>query len=138
MNQLLLVNDDDDIRNRTAAMIIDLGWEVYVADGEDKVFESIVARRPDLMIVDIEIECGGGYEAISTARRLFPDLFIIAVTRGGHKSLWLEAVCQCGANIYVVGPVSKSKLAGAINFGLRKGRVLCGMPQEKGPSLDVE
>lgn len=133
VNQVLLVNDDDKIRDRTAAMLIDLSWEVYVANGEDRVFESMVARRPDLLIVDIEMECGTGFEAISTARRLFASLFIVAVTRGGHEGLWSEGASACGADIYIVGPVSKSKLAAAIDSGLDQGLISCGQPTIKSP-----
>ncbi len=128
MSQVLLVNDDDEILDRTAAMLIDLGWEVYVANGDDKVFESIVARRPDLLIVDIEIQRGGGFSSISTARRLFPSLFIVAVTRGGHKEHWSEGVGECGPSVYVVGPVSKNKLATAIDVGLSRGYISCELP----------
>lgn len=123
MNHVLLANDDDEICDRTATMLIALGWDVYVADGDDRVFESLVARRPNLLVVDIEMESGAGFEIISSARRLYASLFIVAVTRGGDMKLWSEGAIACGASIYVVGPVSKTKLAAAIDFGLTKGSI---------------
>ena len=123
MNLVLLVNDNVEVRDRTASMLTEMGWEVYVADSEDFVFESIVAFRPTIMIVDVEMDGGIGFESIATARRLFDDMFIIAVTRGGDKKLWPKVATVCGANAYVVGPVSAAKLDRAIQDGLVKGLI---------------
>ena len=46
MNRVLLVNVDNEIRDRNASMLEVLGWEVYVASTEEEVFEFIVACRP--------------------------------------------------------------------------------------------
>ena len=123
MNRVLLVNDDDTICNRTATMLVDLGWDVYVADKEELVFESSVARRPEMLVADIEMEGGIGFEAIATARSLFPSLFIVAVTRGGDKEIWPRVAEVCGANSYIAGPGSATKLQEAIEAGMEKGLV---------------
>lgn len=123
MNRVLLVNDDDEICNRTATMLVDMGWDVYVANREELVFESSVARRPEMLVADIEMDAGVGFEAIATARSLFPSLFIVAVTRGGDKEIWPRVAEVCGANAYIVGPVSGSKLKEVIDVGLQKGLI---------------
>ena len=123
MNRVMLVNDNDEICNRTATMLVDMGWDVYVANKEELVFESSVARRPTMLIADIEMEGGVGFEAIATARNLFATLFIIAVTRGCDKEVWPRVAEACGANSYIAGPVSASKLEEAIDAGIEKGMV---------------
>ncbi len=132
MNQVLLVNDNNEICSRTATMLVDMGWDVYVADKEELVFESTVARRPMMLIADIEMEAGVGFEAIATARSLFPSLFIVAVTRGGDKEIWPRVAEVCGANSYVAGPVSASKLQEAIDAGMEKGLVSMEPPSNSG------
>lgn len=132
MNQVLLVNDNDEILDRTAAMLVDMGWEVYVAQGDELVFEATVARRPDLLIVDIEMRAGVGFEAISTARMLFKDLFIIAVTRGDNQEIWPEVAKHCGADTYVIGPVSLSKLKSSIDRGVQSGQISIEEPPPDG------
>ena len=132
MNQVLLVNDNDEVCNRTATMLVDMGWDVYVADNEELVFESTVARRPMMLIADLEMQGGVGFEAIVTARSLFATLFIVAVTRGGGKDLWPRVAEVCGANSYVVGPVSPSKLQEAIDAGIEKGLVSIEPPSDNG------
>lgn len=118
MRNVLLVNDHEEILNRTAIMLEQLGWEVYVATTETLAFESCCARRPTFVIVDVEMCGGAGFESISTTRRLFPDLFVVAVTRGGHEELWPKVAAACGANRYVIGPVSSPKLISTIDSGV--------------------
>ena len=100
-----------------------LGWEVYVASSEEEVFEFIVACRPAFVVVDIEMAGEAGFESIATARSLFSDLFVVAVTRGGNRDLWPEMAKGRGANHYLVGPVSGSKLTEAIDAGVADGLV---------------
>jgi DNA-binding response OmpR family regulator len=123
VKQVLLINDDSQVRNRTAAMLHEMGWEVWIADEDEVIFESLVARRPMMAIVDIEIQGGAGFEAISTARCLYSSLFIIAVTRGKNEELWSRVSAACGANDYVVGPVSPTKLQAAIQSGIDAGQI---------------
>ena len=132
MNRVLLVNDNDDICNRTATMLVDLGWDVFVADKEELGFESSIARRPQMLVADIEMNGGIGFEAIATARSLFPSLFIVAVTRGGDKDIWPRVAEVCGANSYIAGPVSASKLQEAIEAGIEKGLVSIEPPSNTG------
>ncbi|MDH3616083.1 MAG: hypothetical protein OEQ90_06385, partial [Gammaproteobacteria bacterium] len=77
---------------------------------------------------DVEMDCGAGFNTISRARRLCDDLFIVAVTRGANRSLWTESAIACGANIYIIGPVSSSTLAAAISTGLDKGLSVSELP----------
>ena len=132
MNRVVLVNDDDEICSRTATMLVDMGWDVYVANKDELVFESSVARRPMMLIADLEMEGGVGFEAIATARSLFATLFIVAVTRGRDKELWPRVAEVCGANSYVAGPVSATKLQEAIDAGIDRGLVSIEPPCETG------
>lgn len=118
MRNVLLVNDHLEILNRTATMLEQMAWEVYVATTETLAFESCCARRPTFVIVDVEMSGGAGFESIATARRLFPDLFVVAVTRGAHEELWPKVATACGANRYIVGPVSSAQLIATIDSGL--------------------
>lgn len=123
MKQVLLINDNIVIRKRTATMLHEMGWEVWAADKDEAIFESLVARRPTMVIVDIEMQGGAGFEAISTARRLYSSLFVVAVTRVDDEDIWQKVARACGANEYVAGPVSPTKLQGVIQTGIDKYQV---------------
>ena len=123
MNRILLVNDDMETANCTAAILETLQWDVYLANTEENVFETCVAHRPSLVIVDLEMEGAIGFDCIGTVRRLFPDLFIVAVTRGTGDKLWPAASAICGANRFTEGPLSLQTLSEAIDSGLAEGLV---------------
>lgn len=117
MTRILLVNDDQTIIDRTAAMLEDLGYEVYMATTELLAGNSCTTFRPDAAIVDIEMRGGIGFESISAIRRLDAALIVIAVTRGDHKDIWPKVAQACGATEYVTGPISAAKLVSVIASG---------------------
>lgn len=132
MNRVLLVNDDNEICDRTATMLVEMGWDVFVAHSDELAFESSVARRPTMLLADIEMADGTGFEAIATARSLYPSLFIVAVTRGSDKEVWPRVAEACGANSYIAGPISITKLQEAIDAGVDKGLISIEPPSETG------
>ena len=125
MNRILLVNDDMETVNRTATMLEALKWDVYLANTDENVFETCVAHRPSLVIIDLEMKGGIGFDCIGTVRRLFPDLFIIAVAPRVSDKLWPAAAAICGANRVIEGPLSSSlqSLSEAIDSGIAEGLV---------------
>ncbi len=69
MSRVLLVNDDESIMDRTAGTLEDMGWEVHTATTRKAALWKCVARRPSLVIFDIEMRDGVGLELISTIHR---------------------------------------------------------------------
>ena len=123
MNQVLLVNDHEEVLNRTASMLVELGWDVYTAESDEVTFASLVASRPTILVVDIEMENGVGFQSIATGRRLYGDLFIIAVTRGGDKELWRQVAMNNGADSYLPGPVSMINMSLEIDVAFKSGKI---------------
>jgi DNA-binding response OmpR family regulator len=114
MKRVLLVNDDPVILDRTAAMLEEMGYEVYVATTAELARESSRSYPPDIAIVDVEMRNGVGFELIAELNRAETGILVVAVTRGDHKELWPKVAQICGATEYVVGPVSALKLKDAI------------------------
>lgn len=123
MNNAMLASDDANVCDRTATMLTELGWEVFVVSAEELLDDNMSVQEPQLMLVDIEMSNGVGFDLILKARRRFPDVFIIAATRGSDRDLWPGLVDMCGADRYLVGPVSKSKLASQIDVALSRGQL---------------
>lgn len=123
MNKAMLASDDANVCDRTAAMLMSLGWDVYVISAEELLDNNLSVQVPELVLVDIEMKNGVGFDLILKARRRFADAFIIAATRGGDRDLWPGLVDMCGADRYLVGPVSKSKLASQINVAISRGQL---------------
>ncbi|MGI9220480.1 MAG: response regulator [Woeseiaceae bacterium] len=118
MNKAILASDHLDSSDRTAMILGQLGWEVYVVAAEKLLDEHLRNDEPALMLVDIEMDKGSGFDLILKARRRFADLFIIAATRGSDRDLWPGLAKMCGADRYMVGPVCRSKLVSEIESGV--------------------
>lgn len=123
MNKAMLASDDATVCDRTATMLTELGWDVYVISAEELLDTSLSVQEPQLVLVDIEMHGGIGFDLILKARRRFANVFIIAATRGGDRDLWPGLVDMCGADRYMVGPVSKSKLASQIEMAVARGQL---------------
>ena len=115
MKRVLLVNDNTAITERTAAMLEEIGCEVYTANDREHVESSCMCNQPDTAIIDVEMSGGEGFELMSLIRRTRPTITIIAVTRGAHEDLWPMVARACGASEYVTGPVSAHKLLNAVS-----------------------
>jgi len=120
MNKAILASDHLDSCDRTATILGQLGLEVYVVESEEQLDEHLYIDEPALMLVDIEMEQGLGFDLILKARRRFADLFIISATRGSDRDLWPNLVEMCGADRYMVGPVCRSKLVGEIEIAMAR------------------
>lgn len=128
MNKAMLASDDANICDRTATMLTSLGWDVYVITAEELLDENLSVQVPQLILVDIEMSNGVGFDLILKARRRFADAFIIAATRGSDRDLWPGLVDMCGADRYMVGPVSRSKLVSQLEVAVTRGQLEEGSP----------
>lgn len=142
MSRVLIVNDDETVINRTAQMLEDMAWEVYTAASDAEARDVYLVCEPELVIVDIDMHAGVGFEAMATIRRQAKLQHIIAVTRGRHESILGNVAAVCGASCFVEGPVSAAKLRQAIEDWLLEDERAVESGEENnrpGPSIvDLE
>ena len=82
---VLLVDDDDDVREIAELMIADLGYDVIAAaDGIAAL--SLAATRPlDALVTDIRMPGMDGYQLAGKVRALQPGIPVICIT--GYTAL---------------------------------------------------
>lgn len=112
---VLMITDNEVTKKRTVAMLEGMSFKVVVAATESEVTRSCVASRPGIVISDVEMQAGAGFESIATVRRLASDAYIIAISRSEHQEMWLKVALACGADEYVPGPLTMSSLVDAID-----------------------
>lgn len=128
MNKAMLVNDDINVCDRTATMLTELGWDVFIVNAETLLNNLERMDVPQLVLIDVEMKNGVGFDLLLRARRRFADAFIIGATRGSDRDLWPGLVDMCGADRYLVGPVSKTKLAQQIDVAVARGQLGADLP----------
>jgi CheY-like chemotaxis protein len=83
MERILVIEDDEEVREILCAMLENEGYDVISArDGVEGV--RLFRLRPsDLVITDIIMPGSNGMEAILTLKRAEPGLKVIAISGGG-------------------------------------------------------
>ena len=108
---ILVVEDQEDNRRILRDLLGNAGFELIEAESGEDALSAVIARRPDLILMDIQLPVMDGYEATRRIRAI-PDLKsipIIAVTSyalAGDEAKALAAGC----NAYVTKPYSPRQL----------------------------
>jgi two-component system nitrogen regulation response regulator NtrX len=84
---ILVVDDEADIRELVAGILQDEGYSVRTAQDSDAALGAIRARKPSLLILDIWMQGGGldGLELLDIVKELDPDLPVVMIS--GHGSI---------------------------------------------------
>jgi len=119
--RILLVDDHPLVRERLAEIINRETDLVVNGEAEDRheAIEAILAKPPDLAIVDLKLKNSDGLELIKDIRPRWPDLRMLVVSMH-DESLYAERVIRAGA----LGFITKQEATRKILVAIR--RVLSG------------
>ncbi|MBB4132650.1 CheY-like chemotaxis protein [Xanthomonas arboricola] len=79
--RILLVEDDDAIREMAADILGDEGYQVVTSGDAEQAMEQLASARPfDLLLSDICLPGMNGRDLADNARRLYPALPIVFIT----------------------------------------------------------
>ena len=107
----ILVLDDEDLIRQTVRTILELdGYTVIEADNGARVQQMLKDTRVDLLLTDILMPGGDGVETIREIRRHDRDLKIIAMSGSGATSLYLNAALKLGADAVLEKPFRPNDL----------------------------
>jgi two-component system nitrogen regulation response regulator NtrX len=84
---ILVVDDEADIRELVAGILQDEGYSVRTAQDSDAALAAIRARKPSLLVLDIWMQGGGldGLELLDLVKELDADLPVVMIS--GHGSI---------------------------------------------------
>ena len=85
-SDILVVDDEADIRDLVSGLLEDEGHAVRVAANSDEALAAIRARKPSLAILDIWMQGGGldGLELLEVVKELDPDLPVVMISGHGN------------------------------------------------------
>lgn len=79
-HRILVVDDDESIRECLAALLSSHGYEVSTAeDGFDALLQ-LTATPPDVLISDLNMPKMSGFELLPVVRRVLPRTLLIAMS----------------------------------------------------------
>lgn len=108
---VLVVDDEADIRDLVAGILTDEGYAVRTAADSDQALAAIRARKPGLLILDIWMRGGGldGLEFLDLVRTLDTDLPAIMISGHGNIETAVSAIKR-GAYEFLEKPFKSDRL----------------------------
>ncbi len=118
--RILLIEDDDRIRETTRLVLEDEGYDVSEAGDADAGLDVFDETRPECVLLDLMLPGTDGFEACRELRRR-GDVPIIMVTARTDK-FDVVAGLEAGADDYVTKPFEPKELTARIRALLRRAR----------------
>jgi len=109
--EILIVDDEQDIRELIAGILVDEGFETRVAADGDSALASVRQRRPQLVILDIWLQGSrlDGMDILEILKRDHPDLPVVMIS--GHGTIETAvASIKKGAYDFVEKPFKADRL----------------------------
>ena len=118
MHQILVVEDDDGIRNVLRVLLEAENYRVVEATTAQRAEIEARSHKPDLLLVDLGLPDGDGIDVIARVRAWSPVPIVVlsARTREAEKIAALDA----GADDYVTKPFSAPELLARVRASLRR------------------
>ena len=115
MSRILIIDDDDILREILALTLQRVGHDVLQA-GDGRLAADIIEATPvDLVITDIIMPGQEGIETIQQLKRLHPTLPVIAMSgTSSHSQIYLDMAGRLGACRMLGKPFTIEELLGAI------------------------
>lgn len=123
MADILLAEDDADVRKWVAVALESEGHSVRVAPDGEAALEAFRARRPDLLVLDVMMPRRDGLEVCRAVRAGDPALPVLMLTARNTEKDKLAGF-GVGADDYVTKPFSMGELFARVAALLRRGALV--------------
>lgn len=110
-NDILVVDDEADIRELVAGILEDEGYAVRTAGNADDALTAIETRRPQLVLLDIWLEGSrmDGLALLDVIKANHPDLPVVMISGHGNIETAVAAIKQ-GAYDFIEKPFNADRL----------------------------
>ena len=112
--EILIVDDNSDIRNILNELIIDAGYKTRIAANYNQALSEIDKKMPDVAILDVKLDKGDndGIELLTHIKSKNKDVPVIIIT--GHANIEMAiSSLKHGAFEFVEKPFDQARL---LNF----------------------
>nr|MEE4269513.1 response regulator [Candidatus Krumholzibacteria bacterium] len=116
MARILIIEDDNEVREYLESVISRAGYEVISAENGKEGVELFATQPADLVVTDIIMPEKDGIETIMDLRRANPGLKVIAISGGGRSEPenYLHSARLLGANRTMKKPFTNQEMLAAI------------------------
>src|SRR4029078_11199721 len=123
-SEILIVDDEEDIRDLIAGLLHDEGYSTRVAGDSESALAAIRARRPQLVVLDIWLQGSkmDGLEVLDTIKREHSDLPVVMISGHGTVETAVASIKK-GAYDVVEKPFKADRLLHVVERALEAARL---------------
>src|SRR3982751_3768026 len=123
-SDILIVDDEADIRELVAGILEDEGYETRTARDSDTALGAIGTRRPNLLFLDIWLQGSklDGLQLLDSVKGQHPDLPVVMISGHGNIETAVAAIKR-GAYDFIEKPFKTDRLILVANRALENSRL---------------
>ncbi|MBI0474847.1 sigma-54-dependent Fis family transcriptional regulator [Sphingomonas sp. MA1305] len=108
---ILVVDDEHDIRELVAGVLEDEGYETRAAADSDAALEAIATRRPSLVLLDVWLQGSrlDGLDLLDEIKRRDPSIPVLVISGHGNLDTAVAAIRR-GASDFIEKPFEAERL----------------------------
>ncbi len=124
MSDILIVDDEKDIRELIADILQDEGFETRLAGNSDEAMSAINGEPPALLILDIWLKDSrmDGIDILKQVKRNNPDVPVVIISGHGNIEIAVAAIKQ-GAYDFIEKPFNIDQLMVVISRAMETSRL---------------
>ncbi|MEH6835272.1 MULTISPECIES: sigma-54-dependent transcriptional regulator [Falsihalocynthiibacter] len=124
MSDILIVDDERDIRELISDILKDEGFTTRLASNSDECMDQIASEPPSLMILDIWLKDSqmDGIDILKSVKRSHPDVPIVIISGHGNIEIAVAAIKQ-GAYDFIEKPFNIDQLLVVITRAMETSRL---------------
>jgi two-component system, NtrC family, response regulator PilR len=119
MNRILVIDDEQSMRDFLSIMLKKEGYEVVAAENGEHGLKAIHAEIYDLVITDVKMPKVDGIEVLRTIKEVSPETVVIVITAFATTDTAVQAM-KLGAYDYITKPFKVDEIKLIIQKALEK------------------
>ena len=114
--EILIIDDNADIRNIINDLIIEAGYKTRLAANYNQALNEIDKKLPDVAIIDVKLDKGDndGLELLSHIKNKDKNIPVIIITGHANVEMAIKAL-KSGAFEFIEKPFNRERLLNFIN-----------------------
>lgn len=118
-NKLLIVDDEEIVRQSLQAWFLEDGYDIDVADNAESALKLYEKNKYDLILLDIKMPGMSGMDLLLKLKEIDPDAIIILITAYASVSSAVKAL-KSGAYDYITKPIDPDELSHLVKNALNQ------------------